>query len=182
MSESTPPPLARQIGGIAAELRAHAREESLRSGLAALAHALILTLLARILGRLESMVALWQAGQLPALAPQPARATARTRAPAAPARPWRWLAAFLPFPAIPAAEPRHAPHPRTRRPRQATRPAPRQAAPASPKRAAPIAAARPSRARPRPFPPPATAPQAHAAAPARPGFSKPVLAAAPSHA
>ncbi len=182
MSEITPPPLARQIGGIAAELRAHAQEESARTGLAAVVHALILALLARIFGRLENMVALWQAGQLPALAPQPARATARTPAPAAPANPWRWLAAFLPFPAIPATEPRRATHPRTPRQRQATRLAPCQAAPASPKRApTPIAAARPSRARPRPFTPPVPALQAHAAAPARPGFSKPTLAAAPSH-
>lgn len=182
MSESTPPPLARQIGGIAADLRAQAQADSARTGLAAVLNALILALLARILGRLESMVALWQAGQLPAPIPRPARATtARPAARIPPAPPWRWLAAFLPSAA--AARP-----PSVRRggtgPRPAANRAPRSPVTATAARpAAPRLAESPRRA-PRTWPPhpPVPAPRAQHVAPARPGFSKPAPAAAPSHA
>lgn len=68
------PPLAQRVAGIAAAMRATADEQAAGAGLLAALHALILTTLARLFGRLEHIVQLWQAGQLSLPAePQPAR-------------------------------------------------------------------------------------------------------------
>jgi len=69
MLDQSPQPLAERIADMAAELRATADEAAAQAGLVAALHALILAALVRIFTRLEDMVALWQSGQLPPLAP-----------------------------------------------------------------------------------------------------------------
>lgn len=81
MSEHPPTPLAHQVAIMAAEMRAAADHQAAEAGLIAVLHALILATLARLLDRLETMVALWAAGALPARAPrQPSPAHPRTQA------------------------------------------------------------------------------------------------------
>jgi|GEM_PF-2270219 len=81
MLETAPPPLAQHIAGIAAGMRAMADDQAAQAGLVAALHALILATLARLLSRLEQMVELWQAGQLPE--PPPSRAAPPRPAPRA---------------------------------------------------------------------------------------------------
>ena len=64
---STPSLLAQHVAGIHAELRAEADHHAAQAGVIAALHALILTALARLFARLDDLLALWQAGQLPPL-------------------------------------------------------------------------------------------------------------------
>ena len=75
-----PPPFAT----LAAELRLHASDRAQDFGPIAVIQALILALLARLLGQLDGMFQRWQQGQLPP--PTPARPRTRTT-PAASPRP-----------------------------------------------------------------------------------------------
>jgi hypothetical protein len=127
MSEHPPTPLAHQVAVMAAEMRAAADHQAAEAGLIAVLHALILATLARLLDRLETMVALWATGALPARAPrQPGPARPRTQAESqfprtAPrrtsrARPHQAQRPSAPVPEAlsPAASPtRHPPGPRT---------------------------------------------------------------------
>ena len=193
MTEAPPQPLAPVVAGMAADLRAMARQQAEEAGLRASVHALILSLLARLFGRLETMVRLWQAGQLPF--PQTTPPVGRTSAapsdslpaPLARTSPWSWLASFFTPSGIVAPE--RAPRPRTPSlrgpapsPRAASQsrhePVPREPATHPP---APALRARPAGAWPC-IPPTTSAPRAHITATARPGFSKPVPAAAPTFA
>lgn len=71
------PSMAQQLSAILADIAAPATHHQARSGLVTILHALILSALDRLIRCLETAFALWQAGQLPALAP---RATAHTTA------------------------------------------------------------------------------------------------------
>ena len=64
--ENHPPPLASQVAGITADLRATADLHAAQAGLVAALRALILATLARLFTHLEGLIALWQSGQLPA--------------------------------------------------------------------------------------------------------------------
>ena len=79
------PSMAQQLSAILADIAAPATHHQARSGLVTILHALILSALDHLIRCLETAFALWQAGQLPALAP---RATAP-----APQRPARTTAA-----------------------------------------------------------------------------------------
>ena len=74
--------LALHVAGLSAALRAEADHHAVQAGLVMALHALILAAPARIMARLENLIALWQAGQLPA--PQPRTRTAHTRTPPKP--------------------------------------------------------------------------------------------------
>ena len=65
MTETSPSPLTRQIADILAALNAQAEDSRARPSLIASLHALILSALARLVTRLETLLTLWQAGQLP---------------------------------------------------------------------------------------------------------------------
>ena len=75
MSE-TQPQLAPLVAAMASEMRAKARDRAQEWGPGAAVRALILTLLARILGRLEAMILAWQQGLL---TPPKPRASTRRR-------------------------------------------------------------------------------------------------------
>ena len=66
------PPMAQQLSAILADIAAQATHRQARSGLVTILHALILSALDRLIHCLQTAFALWQAGQLPALAPPPA--------------------------------------------------------------------------------------------------------------
>jgi len=68
-----------------AGIRADAAYHAAQAGLIAALHALILTALARLIARLDHIVTLWAAGQLPIPAPAKPR-TERTARPGTPAR------------------------------------------------------------------------------------------------
>ncbi len=75
-----PSPLADQLAGLRAATTANAE----RGWLPASLHALIMAIFARIFGRLEQLLLLWQSGTLPAAQPATANATAaRTARPPA---------------------------------------------------------------------------------------------------
>jgi len=86
--EKSPHPLAQQVAGIAANMRAQAADQAAQAGLIASLHALILAALAQIFAHLGAMFDLWQSGQLPpcpAPAPRsPSATTQRTTAHATP--------------------------------------------------------------------------------------------------
>jgi hypothetical protein len=91
-------PLSGQVASLRRDLQAIPAPAWVPSAI----HALILACLTRIIGRLEDLVALWEAGKLPAF-PEPTPRT-RTAAPrahtVAPARRTGWLLAlFAPAPA-----------------------------------------------------------------------------------
>ncbi|MCC6718278.1 MAG: hypothetical protein IT555_10365 [Acetobacteraceae bacterium] len=71
---SHPPTLNQQIAGLRSAISADQAPAWLPDAL----HALIIAILARLLGRLEAMIQLWQSGQLP---PPPLRAPARHTTP-----------------------------------------------------------------------------------------------------
>ena len=83
--ETRPTPLANQLAG----LRAAITSNDDRGWLPTALHAVIAAILARIFGRLEQLILLWQAGTLPAPAPrqpstgEPDRVQAHTPPPAA---------------------------------------------------------------------------------------------------
>ena len=71
MTGHQPPLLAEQVAAILARIHASVEDHHARPGLVAALHALILSAFARLFTRLETLVALWQAGQLPATAARP---------------------------------------------------------------------------------------------------------------
>jgi len=79
MLVTAPAPLPQHAAGLAAAMRAEADLRAAEAGLVAALHTLILATLARLLTRLEEMVALWQAGRLPLPAPRQPRPTAPTQ-------------------------------------------------------------------------------------------------------
>ncbi len=88
-----PPPFAT----LAAELRLHASDRAQDFGPIAAIQALILALLARLLGRLDGMFQRWQQGQLPPIPPARARTRTRTTPAAAPRPKALSPAAWNPF-------------------------------------------------------------------------------------
>ena len=64
-------PLAQQIAAITAAIRTEADHHANQAGLVASLHALIFAALSRLFTRLESILTLWQAGQLPHPAQSP---------------------------------------------------------------------------------------------------------------
>jgi hypothetical protein len=98
------------VANMAGELRAHATSRANQGGAIAVIQAAILTLLVRLLTRLEGMIHLWQAGQL--RAPSPASPPPHaTQAPATPAPTLSWptlswpslfLSALWPFAQAPS--------------------------------------------------------------------------------
>jgi hypothetical protein len=69
-------PLAQQVVGVAAAIREEAEAVSAHGGVVAVLHALFLSTLARLVGRLEHMILQWQAGQLPPQTPRRPRQAA----------------------------------------------------------------------------------------------------------
>ena len=81
--ETHPTPLAGQLAG----LRAAITSNDDRGWLPASLHALIMAIFARIFGRLEQIMLLWQSDTLPAIPPANATAARTPRPPAPPTHP-----------------------------------------------------------------------------------------------
>ena len=178
------------FAGLAAELRLHAGDRAEAFGPVAAIQALILALLARLLGRLDALFASWQHGQLPLPAPAPpaphpttpgipARTTpTHTRTPSvadwlfslwAEEPPARAARPSAPHIAPGAAPPRPAPRPPRARPRQARAQAARSLG--APPRRARTPEPRPGRIRAHGLPtPPRLQKPGFAAAPRRANF------------
>ena len=110
-------PLAQQIAAITAAIRTEADHHANQAGLVASLHALIFAALSRLFTRLESILTLWQAGQLPhpAQSPHPRPALEPSESPRAttpitpaPRRPSRARAAPNPPASPPGASPMRA--------------------------------------------------------------------------
>ena len=129
MLDKPTPLLAHHLAALTAELRAQADRAAAEAGLIAALHALILATLARLFTRLETLVDLWAAGQLPHLTqavrpratPAPAHPSPPRQAAIAAPRPHRAapqatpsimaLSIMAPPISIPARAPPHHPHP-----------------------------------------------------------------------
>jgi len=179
-----PTPLAGQVAILRRDLQATPAPAWVPSAI----HALILACLLRIFGKLEDLIALWAAGQLPAF-PEPAARAAvpRTRTPVPAARANWFLALFAPAPEpqawSPSGMPRegalaHAATTRHSAPRE-TRALAEPAAPAHLPAAAPRAGSRlPSR---KPSGTACTPPGAARHAPTRPSSRVRAPAHPPTH-
>ncbi len=119
MLVQAPSPLAAQVAAITAGIRAESDLRAAEAGLIAALQALILATLARLFSRLESLIELWAAGQLPIPAHTPHRratAPARPRPNSVPAPRARRA---IPRPALPLPAPSA-----TTRPQSVPRPIP----------------------------------------------------------
>lgn len=84
MLETRQQPLAQCVAGIEAGMRLVAAEHAAREGLVSALHALFLTLIAGMLGRLAALIAEWQAGLPAPRQRRPATAPRRTSTPIPP--------------------------------------------------------------------------------------------------
>ena len=104
METVAPPPLTQQVAGLAAGCRCESGRLAAQAGAVAALHALIFAALAGLLGRLESLMALLAAGQLPSHTA--CQTSVRHPAVPVPASPLR---AAAPYPLESPARQHHAP-------------------------------------------------------------------------